>query len=211
MYIPKHFEQPSVEAMHALMRAHPLATLITSGSAGICVNHIPMHLAKVPAPYGLLAGHVPRANPVWREASSAVEAVIVFQGPNAYITPSWYPSKQEHGKVVPTWNYVVVHARGHIRVIEDAQWLRTHLERITDEREAPLADPWAVSDAPREFTDTLLGALVGIEIVVTTLVGKWKVSQNRPEPDRVGVIAGLSATEALGASQMADLVTRGGH
>lgn len=209
MYTPKYFEQPSIAAMHALMRTHPLATLITLGSEGLCVNHLPFHLADAPAPYGVLAGHVPRANPVWREAASDVEAVIVFQGPNAYITPSWYSSKQEGGKVVPTWNYTVVHARGHIRVIEDAQWLRSHLEQMTDQQEAPFAHPWAVSDAPRDFTETLLGALVGIEIVVTKLVGKWKVSQNRPAPDRLGVIAGLRDSNAFGASQMADLVDRG--
>lgn len=209
MYTPKHFEQPSVEVMHELIRTYPLATLITLGAEGLCVNHIPMHLSEMPKPNGLLSGHVPHSNPIWREASNGVEAIVVFQGPNAYITPSWYASKKETGKVVPTWNYTVVHAHGHIRVIDDAQWLRAHLEQITDQQEASLPHPWAVSDAPSNFTEKLLGTLVGIEIVINTLVGKWKVSQNRPEQDKVGMIEGLRSSHAFGASQMADLVEHG--
>ncbi len=209
MYTPKHFEQPSIEAMHEHVRAYPLATLITLGAEGLCANHIPMHLSESPQPYGLLSGHVPRSNPVWREASNQVEAIVIFQGPNAYITPSWYASKKETGKVVPTWNYTVVHAHGHIRVIDDAQWLRAHLETITNQHEASHAHPWAVADAPNDFTEKLLGSLVGIEISISKLVGKWKVSQNRPEQDRAGVVAGLRSLGVSDTSQMAELVERG--
>lgn len=209
MYTPKHFEQPSIEAMHALVRSYPLGTLITLGAQGLCANHIPMHLSDKPAPYGLLSGHVPRANPVWHEASPDVEVMVIFQGPNAYITPSWYATKKETGKVVPTWNYTVVHAHGHLRVIDDAQWLRAHLETITHQQEASLANPWAVSDAPSDFTEKLFSHLVGIEITISKLFGKWKVSQNRPARDQAGVVAGLRSAGVADASQMARLIERG--
>ena len=136
-------------------------------------------------------------------------AIVIFQGPNAYITPSWYATKQETGKVVPTWNYTVVHAHGYIRAIDNAQWLRAHLEILTNQQEVSLAHPWSVSDAPRDFTEKLLGGLVGIEIQISKLVGKWKVSQNRPEQDKVGVVNGLRSSGITNASQMADLVERG--
>lgn len=209
MYIPKHFEQPSIEAMHALIRAYPLATLVTFGAEGLRADHIPLLLSENPAPYGLLSGHIPRANPVWREASNQTESIVVFQGPDAYITPSWYASKQETGKVVPTWNYAVVHAHGRIRVIDDAQWLRAHLEMLTQQQEGAFAHPWSVSDAPSDFTEKLFAGLVGIEIHIDKLVGKWKVSQNRSEQDKAGVAAGLRGLGVSNASQMAELVERG--
>jgi transcriptional regulator len=195
--------------MHELIRAYPLASLITLGADGLCANHIPMHLSEKPQPYGLLSGHVPRSNPVWREASNGVEAIVIFQGPNAYITPSWYATKKETGKVVPTWNYTVVHAHGHIRIIDDAQWLKVHLETITNQQEASQPHPWAVSDAPSDFTEKLFGSLVGIEISISKLIGKWKVSQNRPEQDKAGVVAGLRSVGVSDASKMAGLVERG--
>lgn len=208
MYIPKHFEQLSIEAMHELIRAYPLATLVTLDAEGLCANHIPLLLSEKPEPYGLLSGHVPRSNPVW-EASNQTVAIVIFQGPNAYITPSWYASKQETGKVVPTWNYTVVHAHGHIRAIDNPQWLRAHLEVLTNQQEAPFAHPWSVSDAPRDFTEKLLASLVGIEIQISKLIGKWKVSQNRPEQDKAGVVAGLRRLDISNTSQMAELVERG--
>lgn len=209
MYTPTHFEQPRIDAMHALMRAYPLATLITQGPGGLCANHIPMHLSEAPPPNGLLSCHVPRANSVWHEAGASMEALVVFQGPDAYVTPSWYPSKKEHGKVVPTWNYAVVHAHGQIRVMDSAPWLKAHLEQLTAQQEAPLAHPWALADAPSDFTEKLFATLVGMEIVIHKLVGKWKVSQNRPAQDRAGVVAGLHNASAADAAQMAALVERG--
>src|SRR5690606_21881976 len=129
--------------------------------------------------YGTLEGHVARANPVWKSLADGVESIVLFQGADAYITPSWYPGKRTHGKVVPTWNYVVVHAHGTPRLIEDRAWLREHLELLTNEQEAGAEEPWRVSDPPQDYTEGLMGAIVGVEIPISKLVGKWKVSQNR--------------------------------
>jgi len=209
VYIPKHFAQGSVEAMHALMAANPFAMLITLGAEGLCANHIPMELSREPSPYGTLSGHVARSNPLWRESSNGAEALVVFQGPNAYITPSWYPSKKETGKVVPTWNYAVVHAHGQVRMIDDARWVKAHIGKLTHHQEASFAQPWAVSDAPGEYTEKMFGGVVGIEILITRLVGKWKVSQNRTAADQAGVVAGLRELGDAEALQMAELVERG--
>lgn len=209
MHVPSHFEQPSVEAMQALIAANPFATLITLGAEGLCGNHIPMELRKEPQPYGTLVGHVARANPVWRELANSSEALVIFQGVNTYITPSWYPSKKETGMVVPTWNYVVVHAHGNLRVIDDPQWIKAHVDNLTHYQEASFSHPWAVSDAPGEYIQKLIGNVVGIEMPITRLVGKWKVSQNRPEPDRAGVVEGLREIGTAAALQMAELVERG--
>ncbi len=190
--------------MHELMREKQLATLVTMSSHGLNANHIPMHLAAEPAPFGTLRGHVARANPMWRDFQTDIEALAIFHGPDAYITPSWYATKQETGKVVPTWNYAVVHAHGTLRVIDDALWIREQLEALTDHNEAQFAKPWAVSDAPREFTEKLIEAVVGIEIVITSLSGKWKVSQNQPPRNQTSVFEGLSGTHD--ARTMATLV-----
>src|SRR5262249_1872949 len=179
MYVPKQFEEPNVEVMQELIRDRPLATLVSLGSNGLNANHIPLEIAPEPSPYGTLRGHVARANPLWRELSTGVESLAIFQGPDAYITPSWYPTKQETGMVVPTWNYAVVHAYGALRVVDDADWLRSLVGRLTDQHEMGFQDRWSVSDAPHEYIEKLLGAIVGIEMVVTKLIGKWKVSQNR--------------------------------
>ena len=206
MYIPHHFEEPRIEAMHELMRARPLATLVTLTSAGIDANHIPLHLADAPAPFGTLHGHVARANPMWRDFSPDMEVLAIFQGPDSYITPSWYPTKKETGKVVPTWNYAVAHAYGSLRIIDDAAWVRAQIETLTDHHEAGFAHPWAVSDAPHDYTEKLLEAIVGIEIVITRLSGKWKVSQNQPAQNQAGVIDGLKSSELSYAAEMAALV-----
>jgi transcriptional regulator len=206
MYIPKQFEQPRVEAMHELMRAYPLATLVTLTSGGLDANHIPLHLSDAPAPFGTLRGHVARANPLWSDFAKDIEVLAIFHGPDTYITPSWYATKQETGKVAPTWNFAVAHAHGALRVIDDAAWVRAHLEALTDCHEANCAKPWAVSDAPREFTDKLIESVVGIEIVITRLSGKWKVSQNQPEQNRAGVIEGLRGGGRSDAVEMAALV-----
>lgn len=206
MYLPAHFEQSNIEAMHELMRAYPLATLITHGSNGLSVNHVPLYLSTDAGQFGVLSGHVPKANPVWRDASSNTEVVVVFQGPQAYISPSWYASKPLGGKVVPTWNYTVVHAHGEMRAIEDGHWIAAHLEQLTDRLEAQFEHPWSVSDVPGDFTEKLLAHLVGIEISISKLQGKWKVSQNRPAQDRQSVARALRERDTTDEALMADLV-----
>src|SRR5262245_40110580 len=191
MYVPKQFEESRVEVMHELIHAYPLSTLVSLGSGGLRANHIPLEISAEPLPFGTLRGHVARANPIWRDLSADIEALAIFQGPDAYITPAWYPEKQETGKVVPTWNYAVVHAYGSLRVIDDAEWLRSLVGRLTDQHEAAFDKQWRVSDAPQEYIDKLLGAIIGIEMVITKLIGKWKVSQNRRAADQAGVINGL--------------------
>ena len=206
MYIPKHFEEPRIDVMHELMRARPLATLVTLSSGGLEANHIPIHLDDAPAPFGTLRGHVARANPMWLDLATDVEALAIFHGPDSYITPSWYATKKETGRVVPTWNYAVVHACGTLRVIDDAAWVRAQLEALTAHNEAGLAQPWAVSDAPHEYTEKLLEAIVGFEIAITRLSGKWKVSQNQPKQNQASVIEGLGSSGKRGAAEMAALV-----
>ncbi len=206
MYVPKHFEQPDVAAMHALIRAHPLASLVTLTSDGLDANHIPLHLCASPGPFGVLRGHVARANPVWRDIRPEVEVLAVFHGPDAYVSPSWYPAKRETGRVVPTWNYLVVHAHGPLRVIDDPGWLREHLAQLTAHNEADFAEPWSIDDAPRDYTDQMIRAIVGIEIAPTRLLGKWKASQNHPAANRRGVVEGLRARATDSAAAMADHV-----
>jgi transcriptional regulator len=195
MYLPVHFEESRRDVLRAFVRAHPLGLLVTQNAAGgIDANDIPFVLDTLgDADAGVLRAHVARANPLWRTARADVESLVVFQGPQGYVSPAWYPSKAEHGKVVPTWNYVVVQARGTLRAIDDRDWLLAFVSRLTDRHERERPAPWAVGDAPAGYIDTMLQAIVGIEIVLTSLVGKWKVSQNRSLADREGVAAGLRA------------------
>jgi len=206
MYMPAHFEETRVKVIHQLIREHPLAVLVTLGEDGLNANHIPLEINPEPAPFGTLRGHVARANPVWRDFARDVEALTVFQGPQAYISPAWYQTKKETGKVVPTFNYIVVHAYGSLCIIEDEAWLRGLVERLTTRHESGRAEPWKVSDAPEDFIKTQLRAIVGIEMPVTRLVGKWKVSQNRPPLDREGVVRGLDQMKDGNAAAMARLV-----
>lgn len=208
MYLPKLFEETRVEVLHDLIRAHPLGALVTLTAGGLEANHIPFEVDTDPGPFGTLRGHVARANPVWREASAGTEALVIFHGPGAYISPAWYPTKAETGRVVPTWNYAVVHAYGVPRFIEDRAWLRGFVERLTTRHEAGRREPWKVTDAPADFIDTQVGAIVGLEIPLARLIGKWKVSQNRPPPDRAGVVEGLLRERGDPAAAMADLVRR---
>jgi transcriptional regulator len=193
MYLPVHFAESRPEVLAGLVRAHPFGLLVTqNGAGGIDANSIPFFLDEGPAGTpGVLRAHVARANPVWRNARGDVDSLVVFQGPQGYVSPAWYPSKAEHGKVVPTWNYVMVQARGALQAIDDKEWLRAFVTRLTERHERERAEPWAVSDAPADYLETMLGAIVGIEIVLASLTGKWKVSQNRPAADRAGVVAGL--------------------
>ncbi|HET9822477.1 MAG TPA: FMN-binding negative transcriptional regulator [Burkholderiaceae bacterium] len=204
MYLPKHFEQHDRGALAALMRERPLATLIVATPAGPTADLVPLEYAEADGTHGTLRGHVARANPLWRHAGA--EVLVVFQGHEAYVSPGWYPSKREHGKVVPTWNYTMVQARGVLRAVDDAAWLRTLVGRLTERHEAAQAAPWSVDDAPDDYVQQMLRAIVGIEIPVASLVGKWKVSQNRSAADREGTAQGLAAK----APEMAALVRGAG-
>ena len=206
MYLPRHFEEQNVDVMHELIRARPLATVVTLSSGGLNANHIPLLLSASPAPFGTLQGHVARANPLLADLAGGGEALAIFHGPDAYITPSWYATKKETGKVVPTWNYAVVHAYGVLRAVDDAAWLRAQLEGLTAHNEAAFAAPWSVSDAPPDYIQTMMKAIVGIEMIVTRLIGKWKTSQNQPAQNRAGVIDGLRAGTQADALIMAELV-----
>ena len=198
MYLPKHFEQNDAAALQALMREHPLASLVSVGADGLTADHLPL---EYDAELKLLRGHVARANPLWQHAAGQ-PVLAIFRGPQAYVTPSWYPSKVATHKVVPTWNYAVVHAHGVLQTVEHAPWLHQLVSRLTAHQEAPRETPWAVGDAPEDFVQQMLRAIVGIQIPVDRLVGKWKVSQNRSEADRTGVADGLAST----SSAMAALV-----
>ncbi|MDO9105922.1 MAG: FMN-binding negative transcriptional regulator [Methylovulum sp.] len=204
MYIPNHFDEPRLDVMQALMCDYPLATLVTFSAAGLNANHIPLHWVDDGSDYGCLRGHVARANPLWKDSGQNNEALAIFQAENAYISPSWYASKQQTGKVVPTWNYAAVHVYGSLRVIDDTAWIHDQLEAMTTRHEAAFPEPWAVSDAPHDFTDKLIEQIVGIEIGVTRMLGKWKVSQNQPAENQDSVIQGLNKS---GKAEMAGLVT----
>jgi transcriptional regulator len=201
MYLPKHFEQHDREQLIALMRERPLATLITITPDGTSADLIPLEYIADEGEHGTLRGHVARANPLWQRAGTI--ALAVFTGPEAYISPGWYASKQEHGKVVPTWNYTMVQARGELRAVEDAPWLHALVNRLTDHHESTQATPWHVSDAPDDYVQQMLRAIVGIEMPLTSLIGKWKISQNRSAADREGAAQGLAAANA---DEMASLV-----
>ncbi len=203
MYTPKHFDESDTETLHALMRAQPLATLITLTSTGLDANHLPLHLSSEPQSLGTLRGHVARANPLWKDFAAGVEVLAVFHGVQAYISPNWYPTKAEHGKAVPTWNYAVVHAHGTLKVIEHATWLRAHLDVLTAQQEASQTQPWQPSDAPADYLQKMMTAIVGIEIQISRLVGKFKMSQNQPAPNQVGVIEGLRAAAGAANTDMA--------
>jgi transcriptional regulator len=202
MYLPAHFEQNDAAALAALMREHPLATLVTQQGGAITADHVPL---EFDAATRTLRGHVARANPLWREAVAS-PVLAVFGGAQAYVSPNWYAAKAATHKVVPTWNYAVVHAHGRLRAVDEAPWVLDFVTRLTARQEASQPAPWAVADAPADFVQQMLRAIVGIEIAVERLVGKWKISQNRNEADRTGVAAGLAATGSTEARAMAALV-----
>jgi transcriptional regulator len=195
MYLPNHFAETRPEVLRALMQTQPFATVVTHGADGLTADHVPLELDDAAPPLGTLIGHVARSNPLWRGLGDGVPALAIFHGPQAYVSPAWYASKREHGKVVPTWNYIVVHASGRLRAVEDRVWLRALVERLTARHEQGRPDPWQVSDAPAEFIDAMLGGIVGIELRIERLEGKWKLSQNRPPADVAGVIDALSSSD----------------
>lgn len=206
MYIPKHHEETRIEVLDGLMRSHPLASLITMGDSGLFASHLPMVLHRSNDRQAVLRGHLSRANRQWKEFSPEILSLAIFSGPQHYITPAWYPEKAETGKVVPTWNYAVVHAYGPLVILEDPQWLLTHLHSLTDMQESSQALPWKVSDAPEDFIAALLRGIVGVELTIERLEGKWKVSQNQTEHTRSSVVEGLAALNTETSRAMRDLV-----
>jgi transcriptional regulator len=205
LYVPPLFKEDRIDVLHAAIRGSGLATLVTLTADGLIASHVPMLLDPDPAPYGTLLGHVARPNPQARGAVPGVQGLAIFQGPDAYITPSWYATKRENGKVVPTWNYVTIHAYGPVEFFDDTERLRAIVTRLTERQEAARAEPWAVTDAPADFIEGMLRGIVGFALPIARLEGKWKMSQNRPAQDRAGVITGL---EADGMEDVAELIPR---
>jgi len=206
MYNPPHFREQRTEILHELIRQNRLATLVTLSPEGLVANHIPLILRPDPAPLGTLIGHVSRANPLWRDSRTDVAALAIFHGPDSYISPSWYPSHEETGRVVPTWNYAVVHAYGPMRTFDDPSLLEQHVRELTSLEEASMPQPWSPDQAPHDFLRDMLKGIVGLEIAVTRLEGKWKVNQNRLPRDRAGAVRGLRAMGDRGSEIMADLI-----
>jgi len=206
MYIPRHNEENRVPVMHALMASQPFATLVTLGSSGLFASHLPIVLDPDGSEFGTLNAHISRANTQWRDLVPSVDALAIFAGHHHYISPTWYPETREHGKEVPTWNYVVVHAYGPLKLIEDTHWLRKHVESLTNIHEAASPVPWNVSDAPADFIQSLLHGIVGLELPIRRMEGKWKVSQNRTESERQGVLEGLTRLDTPESRAMKALV-----
>ena len=211
MYQPPHFVETRPDVLHALIRAHPLGLLVSNGTDGPIANPLPFLLDADAGPHGRLRAHLAKANPQWRSISENTEmpVLVVFQGADSYVTPSWYETKRETGKVVPTWNYAVVQVRGRARIVDDKEWLAGQIAELTATHEAPRAEPWQVTDAPAPFIEAQIKGIIGLEIDITEISGKWKVSQNRPIADRVGVANGLEAGGS--AAEMAHLVRQFGN
>ena len=200
MYAPKHFRHERVEDLHGLMRAYPFATLIVRGADGLDADHLPFELADATT----LHGHVARGNAL--VGRNGAEVLVVFRGPDGYVSPNWYPSKHETGREVPTWNYAVVHVHGRLRVIDDAPWLHRFLDALTARHEAAQPHPWQVADAPADHIVKSLRAIVGIEVAIERIEGKFKLSQNHPEANRLGVIEGLRRRDADGDAELAQFM-----
>ncbi|WP_428535431.1 FMN-binding negative transcriptional regulator [Rhodopila sp.] len=205
MYVPAHFAESRVDLLHDAIRRNGFATLISMTADGLVASHAPLMLDPDPAPYGTLIGHLAKANPHARTADPGLQTLVVFQGPDGYITPSYYAAKQQHGKVVPTWNYAAIHAYGSLEVFDDPDRLLAVVTRLTDRHEAKRAQPWAVADAPADFVQGMLRAIIGIALPIARLEGKVKMSQNRPAADQQGTIDGLRRD---GEPALADAVAR---
>lgn len=208
MHIPASNAAHDADAMHDFMDAHPLAALVTVSGEGIFATHLPLLLDRTEGSHGTLRGHVARANPHHRLPLAMPEALVIFSGPNAYVSPEWYPSKAETGKVVPTWNYIAVHAYGHLRFIDDETFLRKHVDALTTRHESQRAAPWSIRDAPADYIAQQLRAIVGLEVSITRLEGRWKMSQNRSATDIDGVVQGLRGSPVPSDRAVADIVAR---
>ena len=191
MYVPLRFKEENVMVLQDAIRAGGLATLVTFGSEGVEASHVPMLLEPEPAPCGTLRGHLARSNPQWQHVAADSHALAIFLGPDAYISPSWYATKQTSGRVVPTWNYVAIHVYGPLRFFDDADRLLAHVMKLTTQHEAGRPTPWSVTDAPEDYIQGQLKNIIGFEMPIARLEGKWKMSQNRPAQDRIGVAEGL--------------------
>lgn len=209
MYVPHHFKEDDPQMLRRFIREHGFGVLVLADGEGIEANHVPflLHAGDDGSP-GTLQCHLARANTAWQRIENAGRVLAIFQGPDAYVTPSWYPTKAETGQVVPTWNYLAVHVEGRARVVEDPAWLKEHLRRLTVRHEAGRERPWSLDDAPERFTGRLLQAIVGIEIPIETLTGKWKASQNQPERNRAGVKEGLALEGSDKARALSELIDR---
>ena len=207
MYLPRSFAETDVGALHAFMGAHPFAALVTS-EGGLFATHLPLVLRADVGPYGVLEGHVARANEHHKRGSGPIEGLVMFIGVHAHVTPTWYPSKAVDGRTVPTWNYVAVHAYGRVRFLDDEAFLRAHLARLSERHEPMRDSAWAPSDAPADYVAQQLRAIVGVEIEITRLEGKWKMSQNRSDEDARGVVDGLHSTGDAMDAAVAELVGR---
>ena len=203
MYEPPLHRQDDLAAQHALIRRHPLGLLVSHGPQGLVANAMPFLIDAGASKFGTLRAHMARANGQWRDLAGAGEALAVFRGPDHYVSPSWYAAKREAGKVVPTWNYVMVQARGAARAIEDEAWLRRQITALTQSQESSRLAPWAVADAPEDFVAAMVKQIVGVEIEIADIRGKWKASQNRSPADRAGVVEGLTADGDAQALAMA--------
>jgi transcriptional regulator len=206
LYLPAQFSESRTDVLHALMLTRTLATLVTTCASGLVANHVPVQTLAEPKPLGSIRGHIARANPLWREYSEGREALAIFQGPDAYISPSLYPSKKQTGEVVPTWDYAVVHAHGTLKFINDPGWLHDFVAGLTATHEAARPQPWNIGDAPREYIEKMLGMIVGFEFSISKLTGKWKVSQNRPAADQVGVVQGLQGAGDADSREIAAML-----
>lgn len=212
MYLPRHFEETRPQELHRVIREHPLGTLVLNGPGGLDANHLPFELDPDEGEHGRLLAHVARANPLWQEARDGDEALVIFRGASAYISPNWYPSKHEFHRQVPTWNYQAVHVHGRIRIRDDEKFVRGVVARLTRENEARTGTdkPWKMTDSPQEFIDQMLAAIVGIEVEISRLVGKWKLGQNREERDRIGAAGELARRgDQLTSAAMLDALGKG--
>ena len=207
MYVPDHFRVEDIAQMHALMRGRPFAALVSAGASGLYGSHLPTVL-KDEGEYGTIECHLSRANPHWRDLAEGGEALMIFTGPEGYITPNWYPTKAESGKVVPTWNYAIVHAYGRPEVKDDRDWLRRHVGELVDQQEKTEAMPWKLSDAPDSYIDVMTRGIVGFRFEIARLQGKWKMSQNRQTPDWEGVVKGLNARATGDDAEVAEAVAQ---
>ncbi len=205
MHIPKIFRQENVEELISVIEEYSFATLLTYSGGGMDATHLPVVLESVDEKL-ILKAHIAKANPLWKKVREGSDVLVIFNGPNCYVSPSHYPTKKQHGRAVPTWNYVVVHVRGTMSFVTDPDWIYDVIDVLTAKHEASSSSPWSMSDAPREYIQRMLPAIVGVEIEVKTLEGQWKLSQNQPNANQQGVIEGLSSIDDPASQSVASMV-----
>lgn len=206
MYLPRHFAMTETNALRVIIDRYPFATLALASDRGVMADHLPLIFDATASEHGVLRGHVARANPLWHQGD--IEALAIFHGPQAYITPNWYPDKREHGRVVPTWNYQIVHAHGRLRFIHDPAWLLNVVSDLSERFERSRATPWSVADAPADYIENMCRAIVGVELTIKRLTGKHKASQHKPDAEREAIYRGLQAEDGIAAEAAASLSGR---